>query len=200
MIDRRSLLALVAASAALPSLARAADADPRRAERAIGSPEAKTTIVEYFSLTCPHCAAFSKETFPKVKAELIDTGKVRYVFRDFPLDQLALTAAMVSRALPPERYEPFVSALFASQDRWAYAKGINNTEEIWKIAALAGMTRATFDATIADEALKKAIVADSQKAQETDHIDSTPTFIINGERHPGAMDYDALVKLLPAAG
>ena len=200
MIDRRNLLSLVATGLVLPAVARAADPDPLFADRAIGNPDAKNTIIEYFSLTCPHCAAFSRDVFPKVKAELIDTGKVRYIFRDYPLDQLALTAAMVARALPPERYEPFISALFASQDRWAYARGVNNTEELWKTAALAGMSRQTFDAAIANEALKKAIVAGAEKAQNVDHVDSTPTFIIDGERHAGGMDFDALAKMLHATG
>jgi protein-disulfide isomerase len=200
MIDRRNLLSLVAAGLVLPAVARAADPDPLFADRAIGSPDAKNTIIEYFSLTCPHCAAFSRDVFPKVKTQLIDTGKVRYVFRDYPLDQLALTAAMVARALPPDRYEPFISALFASQDRWAYARGVNNTEELWKTAALAGMSRQTFDAAIANEALKKAIVAGAEKAQNVDHVDSTPTFIINGERHAGGMDFDSLAKMLHATG
>ena len=98
-------------------------------------------VGEWFSLTCTHCAAFAQETFPQIKAELIDTGKVRWVFRDFPLDQVALTAAMVARALPPDRYEPFIRALFANQDRWAFAQGVNRTDELWKTAALAGMSR-----------------------------------------------------------
>ena len=80
---------------------------------------------EFFSLTCTHCAAFARETMPQVKKDLIDTGKVRWVFHDFPLDQVALTAAMVARYLPPDRYEPFINALFASQDRWAFARGVN---------------------------------------------------------------------------
>ena len=106
------------------------------------SPKAKTTVEECFSLTCTHCAAFARETFPQIKSELIDTGKLRWVFRDFPLDQVALLAAMVARYLPPDRYEPFVMALFANQDRWAFAQGVNTADELWKTAALAGMSRA----------------------------------------------------------
>ncbi len=154
-------------------------------------------MIECFSLTCTHCAAFSQETFPDVKAKLIDTGKVRYVFHDFPLDQVALTAAMVARALPAERYEPFVQALFASQDRWAFARGANTTDELWKMAALAGMSRATFDATVADSAFRDAILA-AQKADAARwSIDSTPTFVINGQMHPGEMDYDAFASSSP---
>ncbi len=158
---RRTLLSLVALSGLSPALARAED--PRLTERAIGKPDAKTQVVECFSLTCTHCAAFAQETFPEVKAKLIDTGKVFYIYHDFPLDQVALTAAMVARALPAERYEPFVNALLASQDRWAFAPGVNSTDELWKLAALAGMSRATFDATVADTALRDWIMA-QQKA------------------------------------
>ena len=104
--------------------------DPRLTERSIGKPDAQVTVTEWFSLTCTHCAHFAHDTMPQIKSDLIDTGKLRYVFHDFPLDQVALTAAMVARALPPERYEPFIAALFASQDRWAFARGVNTTEEL----------------------------------------------------------------------
>jgi protein-disulfide isomerase len=198
---RRTLLSLVAMTglspALVPAVARAED--PRLSERAIGKPNAPTQVVECFSLTCTHCAAFARETFPEVKTKLIDTGKVHYIFHDFPLDQVALTAAMVARALPAERYEPFIDALFASQDRWAFAQGVNSTEEIWKMAALAGMSRATFDATVADTALRDAILA-AQKADAARwNIDSTPTFVINGEKHAGEMDYATFSKLVPNA-
>jgi protein-disulfide isomerase len=194
---RRTLLSLVALTGLSPSIALAAD--PRLAERAIGKPDAKTQVIECFSLTCTHCAAFSQETFPDVKAKLIDTGKVYYIFHDFPLDQVALTAAMVARALPPDRYEAFIGALFASQDRWAFAQGVNSADEIWKLAALAGMSRSTFDATVADTAFRDAILA-GQKADATRwSIDSTPTFVINGEKHAGEMDYATFSKLVPNA-
>ena len=86
----------------------------------------------------------------------MDTGKLRMVWRDFPLDQLALAAAAVARALPPERYEGFIGALFSTQDRWAFARGADNLAEIAKIAALAGMSRAEVDAALADQALSAA--------------------------------------------
>ena len=112
---------------------------------------------------------------------------------------LALTAAMVARALPAERYEPFIDALFASQDRWAFAQGVNSSDEIWKMAALAGMSRATFDATVADTAFRNAILAQQKADAERWSIDSTPTFVINGEKHAGEMDYATFSKLVPNA-
>jgi protein-disulfide isomerase len=196
-IHRRTLLALVATSGLAPTLAMAED--PRLSERAIGKPDAKVQVQEYFSLTCTHCAAFSQETFPQVESKLINTGKVYYIFHDFPLDQVALAAAMVARALPPDRYVPFIQALFASQDRWAFAQGVNSTDELWKMAALAGMSRTTFDATVADTALRDAILARQKAAASKYGIDSTPSFLIDGKLHAGEMSYANFVKLIPDA-
>ena len=103
-----------------PAPAPGAAADPRLGERAIGRPDAPVQVLEFFSLTCSHCAAFHRDTMPQVKQELVEPGTVRFVYRDFPLDRLALTAAAVARSLPAERYEPFVGALLAAQDRWAF--------------------------------------------------------------------------------
>jgi len=176
--------------------ALAAEADPRLAERSVGKPDAKVTVIEFFSFTCPHCARFSRDVFPKVRTDLIDPGVCRWVYRDFPLDQLALTAAMVARALPPERYEAITSALFATQDRWAYDRNANTTEQLWKIAALAGMSRPTFDATIADEPLRTEILTAQKQGQDEYHIDSTPTFIIGGKNHAGEIPFDKFEQLV----
>jgi len=195
-LTRRSLLAVVSVSA-LPALPGGAwSADLRKAERAIGSPNAKSTVDEFYSLTCSHCAAFARQTLPQITAEYIDTGKVRWVFHDFPLDQVALTAAMVARYLPVDRYEPFVDALLARQDKWAFARDVNSTEEIWKIAALAGLSRETFDKAIADEDLKAWILEQQSVAEKEHQIDSTPSFLVNGKKYAGEMSFSAFSKLL----
>jgi protein-disulfide isomerase len=194
---RRLLLGAATLTILSPRLSWADD--PRMGDRSLGNPDAKASSQEYFSLTCTHCAHFARETFPQVKAKLIDTGKLHYIYRDFPLDQVALTAAMVARALPPERYEPFVAALFASQDRWAFARGVNSTEELWKTAALAGMSRASFDSAINDADLRAFILREQEDGQKKWQIDSTPTFIINGHKEAGAIDYAAFEKLVSAA-
>jgi protein-disulfide isomerase len=168
--------------------------DPRMGERAIGGANAKIVVQEWFSLTCTHCAEFQKVTFPQVKKELIDSGRIRYVWHDYPLDQVALTAAMVARALPLERYEPFITTLLLTQDRWAFARGVNSTEELAKVAALAGMPRQTFDATIADTELKKAILTIQDQAEQKLGINSTPSFIINGHLVAGAIGYPAFLQ------
>jgi protein-disulfide isomerase len=206
-ISRRALLTVVPSgftlsALALRSTAARADANPAdnnpRAERFIGKPDAKVTVGEYFSLTCPHCAAFAQGPFQEVKKNLIDTGTVRWVFHDYPLDQVALTASMVARYLPVDRYEPFINALFASQDRWAFARGNNPTDELWKIAGLAGMSRETFDKAIADTDLRTWIIQQQKADTDKWNIDSTPSFVINGQKYAGEMSYDAFRKLVPA--
>lgn len=194
---RRILLATLVTLPAARSLAQ--DADPGLTERSLGAADAKVIVNEWFSLTCSHCADFQKTTFSTVKAKLIDTGRIRYIWRDFPLDQVALAAAMVSRALPPERYEPFITTLLATQDRWAFARGVNPTEELAKLAALAGMPRKTFDATLANEGLRTAILAAQDEADKVQKVASTPTFVINGRLLPGAVSFDAFDRAVTAA-
>lgn len=184
-LSRRLLLAAPAALAIRPAMA-----DDLIREASTGDAKAPVTVQEWFSLTCPHCAAFSRQMLPTIRDEVIKTGQARLVFRDFPLDQVALTAAMVARSLPPERYEPFIDALFASQDRWAFARGVNSTEELAKMAALAGLSRTAFNAAIANTELRDAILAAQTDAEKTYQVDSTPTFIFNGptaknRREPG---------------
>ncbi len=203
-LPRRSLLLALPTLALIAPLARADD-DPRMADRAVGDAAAPVTVREYFSLTCPHCARFAAETLPQIHKDLIATGKLRYIYGDFPLDQVALMAAQVARALPPERYEPFVLALLASQDRWAFARGVNNTEEIAKMAALAGMPRAQFDSVIADTKLRDAILAEQDQAEKLYHVNSTPTFIFSGPKQKdrgdsGEMTYDAFAKVVVEVG
>lgn len=197
MLTRRSILSAAAgALAAGPVLAQSA-ADQRKTERAIGDPAAKATVLEFFSLTCTHCAAFAKGTMPEITKDLITPGKLRWVYHDFPLDQVALTAAMVARYLPPAQYDPFINALLANQDRWAFARGVNNTEEIWKMAALAGMSRTTFDQAINDTDLRTWILTQQQEDQKRWKIDATPSFVINDQKYSGEMNYDAFRKLVP---
>ena len=198
MLTRRPLLAALMALPALRT-ARAQEADPRMTERAAGNPDAKVTVQEYFSLTCTHCADFQKETFPKVKQELIDTGKIRYVWHDYPLDQLALYASMIARSLPPDRYEPFVTALLTTQDRWAFTRTANPMEELMKLAALAGMPRESFDKAVRDEALKKHILSEQAEGEKKYNVSSTPTFVINGKPLPGAVSYETFLKAVEAA-
>ena len=197
MTDRRSLLALAAGSLLVPGLARAQQAaDPRLGERSAGKPDAPVTVIEYFSLTCGHCAAFHRDTWPRVKTELVDTGKMRMVFRDFPLDQTALLGHQIARALPAERYEGFISTLFATVDRWAFARGSDPRTELARLAALAGMPRAEFDAAANDQALARGILEIRLQGQQQHNVNSTPTFVFGSRVVPGNMPFDRFAALV----
>jgi protein-disulfide isomerase len=163
--------------------------DPRMTERGLGDPKAKVRVEEWYSMTCIHCARFAHDVFPEVKEKLIDTGKIYYVFKDFPLDRVALMATMVARALPVERYEPFVLALLASQDRWAFAQNVDPQAQIRMRAALAGMPGDVFDKTINDDGLRQAIMNEQSRGADAYHIDSTPTFRFNTVQVSGEIDY-----------
>jgi len=173
-------------------------------ERAIGRADAPVVVREFFSLTCSHCATFHRDTMPRVKKELVETGRVRFVFHDFPLDQIALTAAVVARHLPAASYEPFVGALLASQERWAFARGVNTTDELAKMAALAGMGRAQFDAAVADQSLRSEILKARDESGRIWSIDSTPSFVFDGpgaknQKAAGARPFDDFARLVQQA-
>lgn len=187
---RRTLLALPTLLAAPGVLAQTA-ADPRLGERAVGPAQAPVRVIEFFSLTCGHCAAFHREVWPQVKRELVDTGKMRMVWRDFPLDRVGLLAAAVARTLPAERYEGFLTALLLSQDRWAFARGVDPADELAKLAALAGMPREKFDAVKADEAFQRAILEGRLTAQQEYDIKATPSFVFGRKLHGGNLPFEA---------
>jgi protein-disulfide isomerase len=200
---RKIWLGLAALCLAVPvfgafSQARAEDAAPAPTaeDRVLGKSDAPVTIIEYASLTCPHCAEFDRETLPKIKENWIETGKAKLIFRDFPLDGTALRAAMVARCAPPERYFAFVDTLFQSQTTWAR----NDWEPaLSRIAKLGGMSDDQFKKCLTDEALGNAIVASRATATDSYKVESTPTFFINGTRFVGAQPYEAFDKALTAA-
>lgn len=204
---RRSILATATLLAASPGLAiaqvQAQAPDPRLGERGIGNPDAPVKVTEFFSLTCSHCATFHKEVFPRVKKELVETGAIRMVWRDFPLDQLALLAAAVSRSLPAERYEGFIGALLASQDRWAFTRG-DPTAELGKMAALAGMAKPRFDEIVADATFQRAILEQRMQAEKEFSVSATPSFSFQGKGAPrnqsGNMPFERFQQLVGEAG
>ncbi len=197
-LHRRSLLTasagLAASLAATGAEAQVAADDPRLAERSQGQADAPMVVQEFFSLTCSHCGDFARGTYPRVKAELIDSGRIRFVYRDFPLDQIALRAAGVARTFPGDAYFAFVAALFASQDRWAFARGVDHKAEIGRIAVLAGMPQATFDAAWADDALARAILEGAQRAEREFSIRATPTFVFGTRTVSGNIPFDRFVQ------
>lgn len=157
-----------------------------------GDANAPITMIEYASLSCPHCAKFQKEVLPQVKTEYIDTGKVKLVSRDFPLNKPAADASLFAHCVSPMRFFSIVDVLFKSQDQWLVQDHI---EQLAQIAATAGMDRPTFDACLADKAALEKIVATRKAGQDAFAIDSTPTFIVNGIKLTGEQQYPKLKAL-----
>jgi protein-disulfide isomerase len=162
-------------------------------DKVLGAANAPVTIIEYASLTCPHCAHFHTQTLPKLKTDWIDTGKARLVYRDFPLDGAALGAAVIAHCAPPDRYFPVLSLLFERQNEWAVEGEWR--ERLTQLAGIAGMDRAAVDACLADEARKNAVVQRAEAGQATYAIESTPTFIVNGRKMSGALPIEDFEKI-----
>jgi len=200
VLDRRNLLGFVGTTVALAAVPARAQALPpietMLAERSLGRPDAPVTVIEYFSLTCVHCATFHRETLPRVKSDLIDTGKIRLVQNDFPLDQPGLLGAMIARALPPDRHAAFIDVLFRTQAQWARPGFV---DELAKIAALAGMSRETFDAAKRNEALQRGVLEIRLRGERVHQVNSTPTFIFN-DRVPGVSGAIAFDRFAREAG
>lgn len=166
-------------------------------ERTLGSPDAKITIYEYASLTCPHCARWENEVFPQVKANYIDTGKIRYVYRDYPLDNLAYAAAVIGRCLPEKSYYTYIEGLFKTQNQWAVADV--PITQVKQIAALAGLSSDGVDACLKNQDLTSQMDQVRKDASDKLGIDSTPTFIIGGYKKSGEIPYEDFAKELDAA-
>jgi protein-disulfide isomerase len=166
-------------------------------DRVLGKADAPVTIIEYASLTCPHCAAFDAETLPQLKKEWIDTGKAKLVFRDFPLDGLALKGAKLARCAPPERFYGFIDVLFRQQDVWARAA--DPQAALGRIAKLGGMSDEQFQTCMKDDTVENQILAGRMAAEKDAKVESTPTFFVNGKKLVGALPYDSFDDALKAA-
>ena len=168
------------------------------AEMAIGRDDAPVTMIEYSSLACSHCAAFHRDVLPKIKETYIGPGKVRLVYRDFPLGGLALVAAMVARCGGRQKYFGFIEVLFRSQAQWS--RSDDPRRELARVARFGGISQKDFDACLVNEPLMTDIRERAADAQQKFGIDSTPTFIIDGEKIVGARPFedfrDAIEKAL----
>ncbi|MGB4100850.1 MAG: DsbA family protein [Alphaproteobacteria bacterium] len=182
-------------SAAYADLATDAAALP---DRSIGKADAPVTIIEYASLTCNHCAQFQNDTLEKLKANYIDTGKARLIFRDFPIDGIALRVAAVARCMPEASYHPFISILYKNQAAWIKPEVEDKVKAATQYAKLGGLNDADAKACAANEKLLDAIVAAKTHATEKYKIESTPTFVFNdgAEVLSGARPYEDFVKIL----
>lgn len=166
-------------------------------EMVLGNADAPVTLTEYSSMTCSHCADFHTNVLPTIKKEYIDTGKVRLVSRDFPLDGLALAASMVARCSGQKRYFGLVEVMFRTQDNWAQSR--NPKAGLVSLARFAGMSAKDVDVCLENEDLLKAVQEGARKGREEFKVDSTPTFFVDGEKVSGAMPVDDFRKVLDAA-
>jgi protein-disulfide isomerase len=163
-------------------------------DMALGPADAAVTITEYASMTCPHCAAFNEQVFPKIKSAYVDTGKVRYIFREFPLDIKAAAGSMLSRCIAngdPPKYFAVTDMLFRQQNDWVTK---NTTETLARIGKQAGLTQPQVEACLKDQSLLDKIAADQKYASEVLKVDSTPTFFINGEKIKGETSFEDFEK------
>lgn len=216
---RRSLIAAVAAAMTIAAPAFAQDAKPADttpapaqaqaaadqmpegkvlADIVLGKAEAPLTIVEYASFTCPHCAAFHAENLPKLKAEYIDTGKVKFIQRDVYFDAVGLWAGILARCGGDDKYYAVSDMLFDEQKTWLDAKtGDEIAANLRKIGAKAGMTTEQMDACWADKQKVADLVATFQKNATADNVEGTPSFIIGGEKVAN-QPWDEMKKIIDA--
>ena len=163
-------------------------------DRVLGRADAPVTIVEYASLTCPHCASFHKDVLPTLKQKWIETGKARLVMRPFPLDEPALRAEMLARCVAPERYYPLIETLFQTQDNWAFAKDWRGALE--RVARVAGIGKTEFASCLANKPLEDQVVQSRLTAATQLEVNSTPTFFVDGKKLEGAPTVQAFDQLL----
>jgi protein-disulfide isomerase len=204
--SRRQTLALAAAALALPAAAHAQQTKtPTAAQIAqphplgdivLGKADAPVTIIEYASMTCSHCANFANTTLPKLKELYVDTGKVRFIFREFPLDAASMAASVVARCAGKDdkaKTYAMIEALFAQQDKWAFKDQLLNLQAL---AKQFGMGEKAFEACFDEETTFKAIRTDAMRASEELGVNSTPTLFINGTAYPGAHSIEQLEKII----
>lgn len=206
-LSAAALLALACLStgpAAAEESKASVDAQAMMQDMVLGDADAPVTIIEYASLTCPHCATLHKEVLPQLKAEYIDTGKVKLIFRDFPFDRFALSASMLARCSGPDRFFPFLDLLFKQQANWI---GNGQPDEVLanlkRLAGLTGMDEAAVQACLGNEALTEYVLNERLTGNKEFGVESTPTLIIGEEKYPGVRRIEELRAIidpmLPAA-
>jgi protein-disulfide isomerase len=197
------LLIVLTLGGTLPAAAQGAGGDAAKQlavqpdDRILGKPDAPITIVEYASLTCPHCAHFTVDVLPKLKEKWIDTGKAKLILRDYPLDEPALRAAMVARCAPADRFYPLIDTFFAQQEQWATSRDYRAALE--KLVKLGGMSDKEFKACISDKKLEDQVAQSRLVASQQLGVDATPTFFINGKKFDGAPTVEAFDQALSGA-
>lgn len=163
-------------------------------EMELGDADAPVTIVEYASLTCPHCKSFHDDTFKAIKEAYVDTGKVRFIYRDFPFDPRAAAASMLARCAPENQYFPMIDMFFEQQTSWSRAEDARGA--LQKLSKLAGFTQESFEACLTNQQLLDDVTEVRNRASEEFGVSSTPTFIINGDRYSGSMSVEVMSAVI----
>lgn len=184
------LAALIVATAA-PAWAQQKPALP---DVALGRPDAPLTVIEYSSLGCGHCAAFHADVLPQIRKRYIDTGKVRWIMRDFPLNQLALAGAVTARCAGPGAHVAVMESLFRTQETWM--TGADPIAALERTARQAGVAKARFDACLSDNALIAGILDHAQNLSKSKTVTATPTFLVGEERVVGMRPFDEMAVIL----
>jgi protein-disulfide isomerase len=163
-------------------------------EMALGDPKAPNVVIEYASMTCSHCAAFHAETWPAFKEKYIDTGKVYFIFREYPLDALATAAIILARCAPKERYFPLVDLMFDRQGEWAFTE--NPKAALLTFVRQAGFTEESFNSCLTNKEIQDGVLAVKNRGSNQFGVSSTPTFFFNGELHKGEISIGDIDEIL----
>ncbi|MGE0847024.1 MAG: DsbA family protein [Flavobacteriaceae bacterium] len=208
LINRRHLLQTGAAGAAFAALGTGSALAVTREElsvagplgdKSLGDENAPVRIIEYASMTCTHCAHFHETTYPAFKKDFIDTGKVHFTLREFPLDGRALAAFMLARSAPGDRFFEMVDLLFDQQQQWAFVPREQGSTALFNVVKQAGFTQESFVETLKNQELADAVKWVGQRASERFGVHSTPTFFINEDMVAGALEIDDLSKRIEEA-
>jgi len=163
-------------------------------EKQLGDPKATNVVIEYASLTCSHCKAFHDTTWKPFRQKYVDTNRINFIFRDFPLDPLATAGIMLCHAAPNNKFFPMVDLLFDHQEKWAFVD--DPVSALLGLAKQVGFTQGTFELTLKNQALLDGVNAVKDRGSKVFGVDATPTFFINGARNAGALSIEELDKLL----
>ncbi|MEM1370819.1 MAG: DsbA family protein [Pseudomonadota bacterium] len=161
----------------------------------VGSDEAAVTVIEYASMSCGHCKRFHESVYPKFKEKYVDTGQVRYVFREFPLDNRAAAASLLTRCVAEDKKHAMIDVLFAQQNDWAYFRG-DPTPKLFEIAKQAGFTEKAFKTCLADKDQFAKLIAGRERAASVFGVKSTPTFFVNGKKLQGNVSLETLSEVI----
>lgn len=166
-------------------------------DRALGKEDAPVVMVEYASATCPHCAEFHEKVFPLIKSEYIDTGKVRFIFREYPLDKLAMGAFMLARCVPDDKYFATIDLMFRRQQTWRTSG--NPGDELFKILQLSGMDKPSFETCLRRQDLVQGIAETAKIAREEFGVKGTPAIFVNGQIIDGHKEMTEVKAAIDAA-